>query len=285
MKIFKWNRRVVKWKNFSLKLNIFSKRKIFSKFFFKSLFIFFLFLFLWFLIFFLFFSNYFSISNISFERKNFSFNPENISKDLEKYFWKNIFFVNTFSIEKKLEEKHSQFKKIIVKKIYPDTLFFEVENFEDIFEIQTYFTKKNKDTWIYEKFVQNFLISQAGELKYLPEKSEKKLKKIFIKEDLWKKLEIWEKFLKPKNLAKIQKINNFLEKNEKLKIEKIFYWPNWIEVHFLSNKWEFWFTLSKNIDNQLEKIWDFKNFKNISDFTKKEFEYLDLRIKDKIIFK
>lgn len=283
------------WKNLSIKEKFFSwRKKILIKKHLKKFFWVFVFLvFFWFL-FFIFFSNYFSVAKIDFARKNFSFNPENISKDLEKNFWKNIFFINTFSLENALEKKYPQFKEISVKKIFPETLYFEVSSYQDVFKIHTFFTKKNENTWVKEKFLQEFLISQSWQLKILPEKFwsatwtwsvKTQFQIIFIKEDLWKKMEIWENFIKWEILAKIQKINSFLEKNEKLKVENIFYWPNWKELHFNTDKWSFWFTLSKDIDIQLQKIADFKEFKNLQNFEKKEFEYLDLRITDKIIYK
>ena len=324
------------WKDFNINQKIWNNiwiisknnnsRKIFLlKNNFKKILFFIIFLFFSILLFFIFFSNYFSISEINFKRKDFSFNPENISKQLEKEIWKNIFFVNTFILEKEIEEKNPQFKKISLNKIFPDKLSFEVFNFKNIFEIHSYFTKENKDTWVKEKFIQNFLISQAGELKNFPDNFSKntsqniskinqnnnlnkrtwswkilnkklkktsdykiinqKLKKIFIKEDLWKKLEIWEKFIDWKILSKIQKINSYLEENEKLKIQDIYFWPKWKELHFNTDKWVFEFTLSKEIESQLEKIFYFKESKNIKNFNKKEFKYLDLRISDKIIYK
>lgn len=299
------------------------KRSIFLKKNLKKIFSITIFFIFWWVIFFIFFSNYFSVSQISFERKNFSFNPENISQDLEKFIWKNIFLINTSSIENFLEEKNPQFKKISVKKIYPETIYFEVFDFENIFEVNTYFTEKNEETWVVEKFLQKFLISQSWQLKNFSEniskkKSDKKseteietwtwkkiwekikkniqknisndLKKIFIKEDLWKKLEIWEIFINWEILSKIQKINSYIETQEKILVESIFFWPKWKEIHFNTKNWNFYFTLSKNIDKQIEKIFYFKESKNINNLKKIEnwennFEYLDLRIAEKIIYK
>ena len=265
------------------KRTIFLKNNL-KKFLYLSLFLIF-----WWIIFFIFFSNYFSVSQISFERKNFSFNPENISGYLEKHIWKNIFFINTSSVEKRLKENNPQFKKISIKKIYPETIYFEVFDFENIFEINTYFTKKNKNTWVVEKFLQKFLISQSWQLKTFSENSSKaipnNLKKLFIKEDLWKKLDIWENFTTWEILSKIQKINSHIEIQEKINVENIFLWPKWKEIHFNTKNWNFIFTLSKNIDKQIEKIFYFKESKNLNNLEKKEFEYLDLRIAEKIIYK
>lgn len=288
--LFKKNNRVKNFKEKNIQWNsVIKKRKFLVKQNLKKIFWWIIFLFFWWIIFFIFFSNYFSVSEISFERKNFSFNPETISKDLEKEIWKNIFFINTFSIEKELKKENPQFKDIKVKKIFPDTIYFEVSDFKNIFEIDTFFTKKNKDTWVLEKFLQKFLISQSWQLKNFPIQSwtwsKNSLKKIFIKEDSWKKLEIWKNFISWEILSKIQKINSYLETQEKIKVDEIFYWPNWKEIHFNTKNWNFYFTLSKNIDKQIQKILYFKESKNLNNLEKKEFEYLDLRISDKIIYK
>lgn len=282
--ISKNNNRVKNFKEKNIQSNFsIKKRPVFFKKNLKKFLLWIIFFVFWWIIFFVFFSNFFSVSEISFERKNFSFNPENISKDLENEIWKNIFFINTFSIEKNLKEKNPQFKDINLKKIHPETIHFEVFDFENIFEINTFFTKKNESTWVIEKFLQKFLISQSGQLKTSNE--ENWLKKLFIKEDLWNKLELWENLISWENLSKIQKINSYIETQEKINVDEIFYWPKWKEIHFNTQNWNFHFTLSKDIDKQIEKIFYFKESKNLSNLEKKEFEYLDLRIADKIIYK
>lgn len=244
----------------------------------------FLFCFVIFSILIIFFSAIFKISWIDFERDNLSIDATEVVSELSEYSWKNIFLISLKSIENDLKNKFPKFKDISIKRSFPDNLVLKIYPYEDIFILKTYFTKENSDTKLKEKYLQNFLVSQSWELKNLIDESileKSTLKIIIVKDDTERKIEWWEIFYDSEMFYKTQLITDKLEQFYWLIVSDIYFYNNAQEIHFQTNMWTMWISLFKDSKKQLDKISIIKS----ELWDEKIFEYLDLRVFWKIIYK
>jgi len=260
-----------KWKSFkNLKLTVYFK--IFTFFFILFCFLI------------LFFSPVFKISSISAEREDLSIDPTEIIQELNWYSWKNIFLISISSIENKLKEGFPRFQNISIKKSLPDTLILKISPYEDIFILKTYFTKKNEETWLKEKYLQSFLVSQSWELKNFIDdisSEENLLKTITSKEDTLEKINWWEVFFDADYFYKIQLIVNKLEQFYSLTVKDIYFYNDAQEIHIETNIWTIWINFYWDLSKQLKKISTIRG----EFWEDKIFNYLDLRVFWKIIYK
>lgn len=232
------------------------------------------------LISFLLFSPYFKVYNIEFQRDDISIDPTEIISALSILKWKHILLFNLSKVENSMQSRFSRFSNISISRKLPDTLILNVESFQDAFLINSFFTKENKQTKLKEKYIQKFYISQGWEVKWTDSEAKKQLYTINLKEGNIE-FKPWDNALDPNLIHKIQNLIDKLNNKYWLKILNIDLYIKWREIRVEIEKWILWITLTKKFDDQLNKIELFEQ----NYWKDKKFNYLDLRINWKIIFK
>lgn len=249
-------------------------------------------------VFFIFFlSPVFRVQNVEVVRKNLSIDAAEIEQWLaHESLGKNIFFVSLSDLNDKASKEFSQWKSVRIRKKFPHTLYAEVENFKayaflivkrEIIEKPTSSSKavkttKTTNTKATTKTVlqeEKYVINEKGIVSYA-DVGEVPSMTIRYNDVFPDQISVGKSLLPPEVIEKIDLITKKLIKDHELATKEVIYFPTGKEIHVNLYQFSLWFDLLQDTDEQLQKF-----SKSLSFLDKNKVEYMDLRIKNRVIYK
>jgi len=214
------------------------------------------------------FSPYFTLKKITVVRDNPNLDASQIEKSLEDFYDKNLFFLPRDQILKKLRSDFAEFREIEISEKWPDGIELKISvspPFANLLNTET----------------ANFsVISEDGVI--LAESSRKNLPtiKIFQRK---KPISPREKFLKKTTLLRIEKSQNFIKNQLKLRLAETRYLTAAREIHLVTEDGAvIWIDAQIEVDPQLRKL---ELAADEIGLYSKKFEHIDLRIPEQIFWK
>jgi len=199
---------------------------------------------------------------------------EKISLSISSQIGKNIFFIDTLSLEEKIQKNFPELEKIKVTKKYPNKLFLDFSKYQPAANII------NENLKIKKSYCINsigYVIKEDSEMPELPY--------IKIKSD--EPINTENAIIEKTKLAYMLESKKYYEDKFGMKIKEIEYKPVPREIHLLTERdFYIWLDIQRSYEEQFKKL---KKALIKLDITKENLEYIDLRIAgnnvDKIIYK
>ncbi|MCX6807744.1 MAG: FtsQ-type POTRA domain-containing protein [Patescibacteria group bacterium] len=216
-------------------------------------------------------SPYFQIQKIKTSGQT-AFTSDNATALLSSFLGQNIFFVNTNSIIAKIHEQYPTIKNLSISRELPDTIMISADDFRIAWVL----------TQVGSGAMGRYLLNTAGFVSG-PATSENAIGFPLLELHTNKKLSAKTEVLSPIILEKIQVLANNIKSRFNQKVLKFKIIETAREVHLLlDNNWVLRFMLDQDLDKALNGLAEALRGQNIS---KLNFEYIDLRIPDKVFFK
>lgn len=221
----------------------------------------------------LFSSDIFSIHNLEFELSNSFFVKEGqIENEMESIIGRNIFMVDTLDLADKLKKKFTTISKIEVKKMFPSSLMISVEEYKPAIILR----KGQLQT-------EEYLLNQAGfVMKQRPYSGLDAEYLVVLSTDQDYTPVVGDQLMSEKTVDFIYRASNLFEEKVGIRIVSIWFLSREHEVHMWSEKYfKVMMSLDRPVEDQIDEM-----IKALSEFRSyREFEYIDLRIKNKIFIK
>lgn len=223
----------------------------------------------------IFFSHSFDLKKWDFkEGDNFMEPDETLSQILEKERNKNLLFINENIIISQILANYPQVKNVEVKKIFPQKIRIEIENYPVVANL----TNRVGDVR------KKFLINSNG---YTVEENTEDPALPYIEIQTAEMLTLKNTALKVNILEYILKSIRLFEEKFSIKVLDAKYLSREREVHLKTGKFfSVWIDMEKDLNKQLEKL---KNALVKLDIQHTPLEYIDLRISgtdnEKVIYK
>ncbi len=246
-----------------------------------------------FIIFILFFSSIFSLKYIDINRDDLITDSNTIRFALRSYNGKNIFFVSLEDIREKIYKEFPMIADLKIERVFPDALAVDLithKNVANVNFIVKESTKKNEimskyidDTGIdkKEEFTKGVaLINSKGYILGIG-KEDPNLPVIHLA-DYNKKIEEYDLIIPENHLNKIFEAVAILNNKTDFSLDSIEYYFYGREYHLNTIEgFSLWLDFEDYPQNQLDKL--IKHL-DLFDFEKDPPVYLDLRIKDRLIY-
>ncbi|MBU0577765.1 FtsQ-type POTRA domain-containing protein [Patescibacteria group bacterium] len=263
------------------------------------------------LVIFLVFSSYFSILKIEVLRQDFNVDTAAITNQLNQYIGKNILFFQRSKVVNTVQENFPEFSSVYVKKILPNTIKVELEQYPIEANLRAYYILPKIETPLDEDeeriadidaalessfslggeevtvekeeltpIEQKCLLNQIGQAIF---DQEEDLELMTITMDgLTQPIEDREIVIPQERmnfiLDSIRYFNNLFE----MQIRGIKYLPVAREVHFTTDtNLVIWITMAKEYKEQIDKL---NTIYEVAELDQENIAYIDLRVREKVIY-
>ena len=220
----------------------------------------------------IFFSPLFRINEIIINRQNLvvdTLEAEIFLNDI--LYKKNILLVSKKNISNLLKQEFPQWKSFIIEKKFPNKILVQIETYQ-IFAYVRIMDENNK-------IKSELPINELGNISYLDFDVDPSLYINYL-EPLEQIPMFGDSLIFAQDIKKIKQIKNILLENYELLTKNIDYFKFGKEVHFNVFKYFLWFDLSQDLTSQLKR-YDYV----LTELNQKDLEYIDLRIKNRVIYK
>lgn len=253
------------------------------------------------------YSSYFKLKNIEIIRSHFRTDISKIQFFLgSKYYGKNIFTLKINEIESELKDEFENWQEIKIKRKFPDSIIVNVKNFPPFAEVKTKYIKtkqseekkgeveneKESETskqgleFLAEKEItnqeiieQSYIINEKGSLSPAEIGIEPSFSFVYA-EELDSQPLMGSELVREEDVKIIKEISDYLLEDYELISKEILYFYNAKEAHFNLFKFTLWFDLGQDIKEQLNKF-----RLALKEVDQANLDYVDLRIKNRIIYK
>lgn len=244
------------------------------------------------LIFIFFFTSLFVVKNINLERENFRIDSGEVLDFLSEYRYRNILLISTSKIEEDIKKKFPEYKTATVKRILPNSLSVQVKNFEIIAKLKVLIKPEKRlvgtgsslvETLGLQPYEQILALNSIGIIEAYNELYQDfPMLEIANIQDF--PLVQGDKLLSLDKLSLILKAKEELFNELKLSVNYMKYFPDARELHLkTNNEYEIWIDFMSPITEQIDKL---KKISNDVDWNENPpNEYIDLRVKNRIIYK
>ncbi len=241
------------------------------------------------LIFVFFFTSFFVIKNINLERENLRVDAGKVVDSLKDYRYRNIFLISTGKIEKQLKKDFPEYKAISIKRVFPNTLMIQVQNFEIIAQAKIYIKPESKitefdvETIELKPYEQILALNSEGIIEQKSETHES-LPVLEISGLQEIPLVQGDRLIPKKNLDLIWEAKTILWEELGIASEELLFFPDAKEVHLKTEAgYKIWVDFTTPVSEQIDKL---KKISNHVDWVETPpSEHIDLRVKNRIIYK
>lgn len=214
-------------------------------------------------IFFLFFSKNFRVQKITIERKGAFLRADSFKKISAPFLQKNIFLVDTQSLQEKITTVHPEIQEIAIKKQIPSAIKMTLTAYPIVANLTNTFGDFKKKFQINEK---GMLVTENKEQSALP----------YLTMSTEKSLTVGTEVIDTKNLAFALASIKIFEEMFAMKIIDVEYKPIEREAHLRTEKlFTLWLDMEKDLQEQLGKL---KRALTNLDIVNTPLRYIDLRI-------
>ncbi|MBN2087401.1 FtsQ-type POTRA domain-containing protein [Candidatus Peregrinibacteria bacterium] len=253
------------------------------------------------------FSSYFSILHIEVLRQDFHIDTAQISNQLNEYIGNNILFFQRRKIVDKIQKNFPEFASVHVKKVLPDTLKIDLKSHPIVANIRAYYVlpevepmpDEEADDLIKQALKESFVLDEDESSEKEIEPIEQKClineigQAIFDKEqDLELMTIVLTGLSQPIEDRQVivpeEKMNYILDSIKyfsnlfKMEIVGVEYLPIAREVHLKTDAgFVIWITVEKDFKEQIDKL---STIYEAAELNKEELAYIDLRVKEKVIY-
>lgn len=211
-----------------------------------------------------------NVKEIYITRWNNTVNIDIAYQSVDSIRWKKVFLVDTNSIKKSLLQRQKSIKDIDISIQFPSSININIIAYDSIFESQLNETL--------------YTIVENGTIIPLTNSSSTPYLHIYMDENRLPNILDYKRIFQPKYLNSITYLKNSLIENMvQLQIRWLHYYTQERELIIeLENGGDLIFDLTKNLDEQIEKVVIFNN--EWWDITKRNLIYTDFRIDNKVFF-
>jgi len=250
-------------------------------------------------------ASHFRVTAIEIHRESFDIDSGAIEHHLQEFKKKNILFLSSHRIEKNIRENFPEFEFVTIKKKLPETLEIHLNSYEIVANVKAYYVLPepeftlegteymneveealeaaftlDKEEEEPEEVEQKGLLNAVGQVLFDKEEDLDRFT-ITVKE-LDQPLEDRQQVILPSKLNYILEalalFNNLFE----IEVESIYYFPVSREMHLKTrNGFSIWLAMEKKYEDQLEK---FAAIYKPAELEKESIRYIDLRVKEKVIY-
>ncbi|MDX9970807.1 MAG: hypothetical protein RBS56_02770 [Candidatus Gracilibacteria bacterium] len=227
-------------------------------------------------IYFVFFSEFFLVQSIKTdgEINDGGVLSSKIVQSLSDVRGKNLVFLNTNNLQKRLMDLFPDFEKITVYKSFPKTVKVGFSRFPDSANV-IYESPSVRSVFIINTI--GMVVKSDAEKPNLP----------FIRLQRDEPVNVEETLIEKSKLNYILESKTYFEDKFGMNVKELVYKPHAREVHLLTERnFEIWLDIQKDFESQFKKL---KKAATILDIYKEDLLYIDLRIAgsvgDRIIYK
>ncbi|MFH0820397.1 MAG: FtsQ-type POTRA domain-containing protein [Candidatus Peregrinibacteria bacterium] len=245
-------------------------------------------------------SSYLAIQNIEVLRQDFNIDSAAIETVLKPYLGRNILFFPRRLAVVAIQDKFPEFQSVEINKKFPNTLTVNVVNYPIMANLRAYYVlpevqaaaeQKPPDPGIAfelnpeppkppEPIEQKCLLSFVGQA-ICDQQENLELMTLAIK-GLTQPIEHRQQVVAPTHMDYLREALEYFKNNFKFTIANVEYLPVARELHFkIKSGPVIWLTLEKDIQEQLDKL---KTIYEPAELNKEDLSYLDLRVKEKVIY-
>ena len=261
------------------------------------------------LILFAFFSSRFSILNIDVARDNLYVDGSQVANLLKDYRGKSIFTLSKSEVRAFIQESYPEFSKVAVKKVLPNTLKVELETHEVLANLKIYYIlpkaesnpldipeselsealevafdlevgTETEDKEQVTPVEQRGLINGIGQAIF--DQEEKLELMTILVEGLSQPVEDREFVIPTIDMEYVLEASRYFINETQIDIATMTYLPIAKELHITTpSDLSLWLILDKDYKEQIDK---FSSIYKIAELDKEDLKYIDLRIREKVIY-
>lgn len=227
------------------------------------------------------FSNFFKVQSIHIQRGDMLIDRNKIEKSLSRFLQQNMLFISSEDIHDSIRNDFPDIAEVSVLRKWPNQLQISVKSFPPAANVKVLTVENNATNPESGANEQKSLINSQGYIIEI-EKEDPQFPTIIMKERQ-KKAALHEQLIDPETLSVIMHSLKLLQEYFHETAKAIEYFQNGREYHLiLQNDTSLWLDFSHSPEEQLLKI---KKAIPELNILENPMEYVDLRIKDKLIYK
>lgn len=240
---------------------------------------------------------YWRIASIQIVREDFAVDSTAVEQEFQRYLGKNLLLFSPRSLLKTLHEKFPEFETLEIKKKFPHTLQLKLLRYPMVANLRAYYVlpqalpetkvdfsaafnlnpEKPKEP---EPTKQKALLNYIGQAIF---DQEEDLELIIISiHGLTQPIENREQVIHPEIMQYIRETLQYFINHLNQEVKGLEYLPVAREIHIKTfNNLVIWLTTEKEYQEQLDKL---KIIYEPAELNKEDLAYIDLRIKEKVIY-